>query len=384
MYWLNSAYYAWFWLGVWVLYYSKFGGFAAVGILETVMIVSTILFEIPTGALGDLLGKRKTLFLAYLFSGISNLWMAVAPNLLHMVLSLVLMNFGGALRSGTFEATVYDSLKDKGAEDKYNNVLANMTAGRLVTLATTGIIGGFLYKMNNSLPFILCGIVILAGTILTLMLEEPSIDSEKFTLKNYIKQNFRGFKQLFQNSYTSLLTLALLSVGSITLIMHEGINDILSVEFGFTEVQLGILSAVLCYAGAGASVVAGKIGNRMKNGSVYLISIIMYALSLIASPYVGLITGGITILARNIISPILENQESGILNKQIESKNRATTLSSFSMLKGLPYALLIFPISASADKYPVQLVAFYIGIIMLGSVILTGWTFSVRRNASLD
>ncbi|MCC7304290.1 MFS transporter [bacterium] len=362
LYWLNASYYTWFWLGVWVLYYSRFGGFAAVGILETVMIISTILFEIPTGAIGDLLGKRKTLLLGYILSSFSQFWMGLAPNLFHMVFALIVMNLGGALRSGTFEAMVYDTLKDEGKESGYSRIIANLTSGKLVVLAISGVVGGFLYKISPELPFYFTGAVGLLGAFGTLFLVEPKTDSEKFTVNGYIKQNIFGFKQLFVTPETVKKTLALLSILFVSSIMYEGLNDIMSVKYGFTEVQLGIFAAILSLAGAGASILSVRLEKKISSSKLFLLGIFGFAVSLLLSPFVGLIGGGVTILIRNIISPILENESSAVINRYVDSKYRATALSAFSMLRFLPYALTIYVVSAAADVYPVTYVVFILGI----------------------
>ncbi|MCD8485138.1 hypothetical protein LRY60_06175 [Candidatus Woesebacteria bacterium] len=44
---LNTA---WFWLGIWVPYYLLFTNYAGIGIIETTVVVSAFLMELPTGA----------------------------------------------------------------------------------------------------------------------------------------------------------------------------------------------------------------------------------------------------------------------------------------------------------------------------------------------
>ena len=384
LYFINVSYFSWFWLGTWILYYRSFGGFSAVGILETVMIVSTILFEIPTGAIGDLLGKRATLIIAYLLSGISNIWMGFAPSLLHMIFSLILMNFGGALRSGTFEAMIYDTLKDEGKESAYNRIISKMTATRLLMLALSASVGGYMYLYWHGLPYVLCGISLLIGGILSFYLVEPKIDTEKFTVKNYLKQNVLGFKQLFINNTVMKKTLAVTSVMVISLILYEGVNDILGVSFGFSEVQLGYLAAILSLVAAGASILGSKLESKLPGKILYLTSIPLYSLSLLASPFVGLYLGGLTLLIRNVIAPILENEASTVINQFVESKYRATALSSFSMLKSLPYALTIYVISAATDHYPVQKIAFILGLFMIVAGIVNWKVFGVKKVSVQD
>ena len=70
--------------------------------------------------------------------------------------------------------------------------------------------------------------------------------------------------------------------------------------------------------------------------------------------------------------PSIENMISVKLNDNIESKYRATSLSAFSMIQGLPYALTIFAITYITDIIPSQYIAVIMGLVLLGmSVYLT-------------
>ena len=58
---------SWFWLGIWVFYYLRFTNYAGIGIIESVMILTMTVGEIPTGAIADLLGKKKRPYLLPFF-----------------------------------------------------------------------------------------------------------------------------------------------------------------------------------------------------------------------------------------------------------------------------------------------------------------------------
>lgn len=84
----------WFWLGVWVFYYLMFTNYAGIGLLESVMIVTWILMEIPTGALSDLLGKKKALILAFLLLGFGNIVMGGAVSFFTLGLGIFIGSIG--------------------------------------------------------------------------------------------------------------------------------------------------------------------------------------------------------------------------------------------------------------------------------------------------
>ncbi|WP_230683118.1 hypothetical protein, partial [Streptococcus pneumoniae] len=72
--------------------------------------------------------------------------------------------------------------------------------------------------------------------------------------------------------------------------------------------------------------------------------------SFISAKFVGITFGSILIILRISSSTTFWNIQSSTLNPLIESKNRATTLSTFSLLCQLPYALLAYIIGDNIDK----------------------------------
>lgn len=365
LYIINATGRAIFWLGIWILYYRGFGGYAAVGILETVMIVSSIVFEIPTGAIADLIGKKKTLFIGLLGIGLTNIWMGFAPDLMQMILCLIFMNLGYALTSGTFEALMYDSLKDEGKEAQYARTLSKATGFALAVSAIAGISGGYLYTYWVGLPFILTGVFNLFSAMAALLLIEPKTDTEKFSIANYFKQNVLGIRELFKNIAVIRRTVGLLLVMLVALMMYEGLNDTLNIAYGFSAVQLGMLSALFYLTAAGVSVWAGKLSTKVSKNSLFIASVFVFAISMLFSPFVTLYLGGLTVFVRAILNPVLNNEVSTQLNEYIDSKYRATALSAFSALKSIPYAFLVYVVMASVDSYPVQWLVFFMGIGLL-------------------
>ena len=69
-YFLAAMKHSWFFLGIWVFYYLQFTDYAGIGLLETIMIGTTTLGEIPTGAVADLFGKKKTLVLSFFLEAV--------------------------------------------------------------------------------------------------------------------------------------------------------------------------------------------------------------------------------------------------------------------------------------------------------------------------
>ena len=355
---------SWFWLGIWVFYYLLFTNYAGIGIIETGLIIGMTLGEIPTGAIADLLGKKKTLLISFSLTSAGLFGIGFAPNLLFLIISVFFSGVGTSFYSGTLEALVYDSLKEEKQENRYAKVIASIGSLQLISPAFAIFIGGFLYYFSPRLPFLLHGLFYFIGFILCLFLIEPHIDSEQFSLAGFIEQTKQGFRELSKNKKVLSQTLLFLSVGGIIVIADEMLNGFLGVEFGFNEQMAGILWAVIYLLSSLASQLTPKLSNYLnENKSLIVIGGLM-GISFIISPYIGLFVGGISLLFRSSLQVTFSNLTSIVINKNTQSKYRATTLSTFNMLKNVPYVLTAFFIGSLADKFSAKIIAFWLGIIL--------------------
>lgn len=377
---LSFLKYSWFWIGIWIFFYLRYTTYAGIGLIETVMIATMVLSEIPTGALGDLLGKRKTLFLAFLLEGVGNLLVALSNNFTSLIFSIALSSFGGTMYSGTAEALVYDSLKQNGKEDKFAKVVANLSSFQWIAVTATGIFGGILYTINPAYPFFASGSFLLMGAILTIFIKEPKVDSEKFSLKTFLIQNKIGVQELFKNKETTNISILLIAIGAISIIFWEMLEGVLGVEFGFSPLGLSVFSAILYLITAAGSQFTSFFQNKFGGLKAIIILTIIASLSLLVSPFAGIILGGATLIIRSVTQVISDSLTSVLINRNTDSKYRAVTISSFSMIKNIPYLVSAYALGVFMDIVTGRVFAFSLGILMI--VVTICWIV-VNRNKKL-
>jgi len=368
---------SWFFLGVWVFYYLRFTNYAGIGVIESVLILTLVLTEIPTGAIADLIGKKVTLIFSFFLMSACNFLMAFSPNFAFLLISVFIGGIGMSLYSGTIDALVFDSLKEEQKESRYSKVLGNMVTLQYLMMAATSSVGGFMYAIQPRLPFIASGAFYFLGFTLAFLLKEPSIDTERFSLKSFIRQNKRGFSQLFSRSNVRKATILLLTVGAFAIIADEVLNDILAVEFGFNSKQLGIFIAVVSLISAGISQLAPKIIKRFKNLDGAIFFGLLIGLTYLVSPWAGIIIGGLSLFLRVAFQTIFNNLSLVTINNFTESKDRSTTISSFNMIKSIPYILTAYFLGFLMDVFTAQKFAFILGTLMIVLILLQ--SFKVRN-----
>ncbi|NTU47001.1 MFS transporter [Candidatus Roizmanbacteria bacterium] len=361
---LTLCRFSWFWLGIWIYFYLRFTNYTGIGLIETVLFVTTTVMEIPTGAIADLLGKKKTLFVSFLLEVIGSLLMAYAKDMPMLSISVFILAIGGALYSGTLEALVYDSLKENGKIEQFAKVISNINSLQWFFPAICSVIGGFLYTIDPRLPFIVNGGVYGIGLVVTLFLSEPHVDTNKFSIAEFVKQTKSGFHQLMKSSFIVSHMILLLSVSTIMVLVNEMLDSMMSSEFGFTAIQIGILWAVISTVAAVASQLTPVITKIW--GYRFSFVFFGYALgvSLLISPLVGILLGGITLIFRSVFFAIFTNLSSVFIHSFTESRYRATTLSTYNMIKNIPYAITAIALGYASNLYTAKLVGFYLGLLI--------------------
>lgn len=92
---------------------------AQVGLAEAVFHGVSLICEVPSGMLADLMGRKRTLVCAGLVSAASGAAMAASSSWLGVCIAMGLEALGFNLASGTLEAITYDSLKQASRESDY-------------------------------------------------------------------------------------------------------------------------------------------------------------------------------------------------------------------------------------------------------------------------
>ena len=108
---------------IWVLYLAHCGmSLTQIGLLESFFHITSMIFEVPSGAAADLLGRKKSMIVSKLCLCISCVMMIFTRNFWVFGLSFAIQALGYNFNSGSEEALIYDTMKVLGEEDKYMGV----------------------------------------------------------------------------------------------------------------------------------------------------------------------------------------------------------------------------------------------------------------------
>ena len=113
-----------------------------IGILESIFHIASSCFEIPSGVVADVFGRKRTLALSKLVSVLSCLAMILSDNFGTVAFAIAFSALSYNLESGTIEALAYDSLKSVRQEKKYNRYASTEMMLYRITSSTATLCAG--------------------------------------------------------------------------------------------------------------------------------------------------------------------------------------------------------------------------------------------------
>lgn len=348
-------------ISIWLFYYLRYLDFSQIGILTAVKLISSILFEVPTGAFADKKGRKKAIVISFFmyglvmfgFAGVSAFWMFIVLD--------VFKALSSAFYSGSMEAIVYDSLKETGEENKYDKVVANMESIAWIGLFVSSVLGGFLYHFWFRSPYLIQGTLYIVSGFIALGLVEPKIDSKKYSWTETIKENFSGFSELFANTKIAQMTIVFTTLGAGYFVASELMGISQAREYGLDSRGAGILFGVGYIISALFSQFYPKLKNYLGARQLLYLAATMLIGSFLLAKWVGIFMGSLLIVARISSSTTFRNVRSSTMNKLIRSKTRATTISTLMLLSQLPMGLMAYFLGDYIDRHSPNSLAWIIG-----------------------
>lgn len=180
--------------------------------LESVLVLSGFLFEIPTGIFADKFGKKISVILGVLLMAVEPIIFLFAESFLLFAASFAIYGVGLAFLSGTIEAMIYDSLKAERKQHLMKKAMGSFGSASLLAMVVAPVIGSYIARdlLMPQFIFNICltigaGII---GVLLSLMLKDS--EQKKAGGESPIELLKEGINLLRGNR--KLLRIALLSI----------------------------------------------------------------------------------------------------------------------------------------------------------------------------
>lgn len=314
--------------------------FGQLGVVDATAFAFGLFMEIPSGAVSDLIGKRKTIIWAMGLAMVGTMIMAFSSSLHMLWAAFFLAQLGWAFYSGAAEALAYDSLLELKKEAEYDKVAsATSSLSSLASILAT-LLGGLLYSWWFRSTHLFWSLGYLLAFLISFKLVEPKIDSIKFSLSNYFSQLIIGVKQLLKPALVPYFLIILALMGSSYLYDWGLVKPTMAKEFGFLSGTQAIIFAAFSALGAILVTLTPHLRRLVSDKKgLYLLALIMGLGFVLAFFKLG-IYGLFPMLLISLSGQLAYPWVSTVVNDELDSKYRATALSTVTLLTKLPYTLL--------------------------------------------
>lgn len=364
LYILRGLAFAWFPIPTIVLFYESHGlNLEQIVLLKTILSLSVLILEVPSGYIADLWGRKACLVIGSGVWIVSWLIYCLGTSFTEFAIAEVLAGVAGSLISGANTALGFDTLLQLGREKYYQVWEGRLVAIAGISEAVCGIIGAAIASINLVYPFYLQTVCLIIYFCLALTLVEPKYhqptrEIQKLaSLKNIIVD-------VFQRPRLRWLILLSGTFSSASFLIVWLSQDYLK-QLNIPTQAFGWAWAIFHLGMSVASINAHRLERIFKIKNATLLLVFVLAISYIGLGSIRQVWGIIFIMSiyvvRGLASPIVLNT----INQQISSSVRATILSINSLIFRLTFAIVAPIIGAISSRYDL-----FIGLTTAGCLFL--------------
>jgi len=354
-----------------VLFFQEHGlTLTEVMILQSIYSFSVALFEIPSGYIADIFGRKKTIVLSTIFTFIGFLVFSFFGGFYAFAIAQVLVGIGGSLMSGSDSAIIYDTLLETSSKTTYTKIEGRSYAIGNFSEAFAGILGGFLAVGSIYMPIYVQTSILFFSIPIAFTLIEPTMHKE-----NKLDRSFKAVLQVVKFAmvdnqklkwliiYSSAMGVATLSMAWFAQPFFKSINIPLA--------YFGILWAVLNFSAGITSFNAHQLDKKDNNYKILFYLSLAMPISFLFLGYNSSVFGLIFILLiyllRGIVTPILRNA----INENTTSNKRSTVLSVRSLMIRISFAISAPILGYIADNYSLAISFYALAIVVAFFSILS-------------
>ena len=331
-------------------------------IILAVSSILMIIFEVPSGAIADRWNRKTVLVFAGVLRAVCmSIWI-LSSNLPMFISGSAILVLGYSLESGTLQAYVYDILKTYDKENDFEKIWGRGSAFQLIGTAVASAIGGFLstysYEMTVGLSASgpLFAIIILLSFPGDTRTGKPENRRYFYILVNGVKKALSTpvFMRIFLHSGIVLAGFGVIDQ-YIPVLLHDRLN--------LSNTFIGIWLAV----GVAISSAGSMLAHRLKEHNWK----ILFTITIVS----GLLTGCIVFTRSPLILAVIVIFYlffvitwiliEGIIQRSIDSEERATITSVNSLVTQIGVTTLSLVFGLLSDKFGIQIGYGFYGVLFL-------------------
>ena len=361
--------------------------FTQIAVLEALYNLTTLAGEVPTGYIGDRVGRRNSLLVGTALIAVTLVGIGLSSSFLALAVLYVCWSTGYNFRSGSEDAWLYDTLTDDLSEDEFAHVRGRGESVSLAVGAGAAVVGGYLGSIDLSYPWFVAAAVTAVGVVVLLTVDEPATYKEAETADLSFRRTLSVVRQTVSErnvrSFVLYYYVLYAAVTYLVFVFLQPIFESVVLEFGVAETGvrslLGWFYAAYSLFGAGLSYYTGAIRDRLGLRTWFLWLPFVVGGALVGMYFVPVLALPTFLLVRGL-SDDTRSFAGQYINDRTGTVGRATVLSAMAMVSGLavvPFQLGSGDISDLVS--PLFALAVAGGVLIVSSLAVLLWETPVER-----
>lgn len=351
--------------------YYESAGLTATGVftVQSAFFLAMFFLEVPSGYIADLFGRRFSIILGSAAFPAGLLVYAFSGSIWGFLLAEAFIAFAIAMRSGSDQAMMYDTLKNIKKEKDYKKTEGKAAMLERIGDSIASPLGGFIGAVNLKLVFFINAAVMAVMTPVALTLKEPV--RKKIKTSNHAAE-IAGILKFCAARPKVLLPILMYSVVFGSSIIAIWAYYMYYRELGIGVAWYGLLHAGLSLASGAASFYAHKIEKKigLKMAILALMPFAVFCVLLgIFKSHIMITLIFVNGFILGLSVPVLFDA----INKQVPSKIRATVISVANMGRGIFFIIFSHVFGFITDKSSLGNAFIFLGIFyaLAGFLIFT-------------
>ncbi len=329
-----------------VIYFANVSGSFTLGMsIFSLAYLFSAVFEVPTGIVSDLVGRKKTAVFGAFFSVLCITCYAAATSYGMLVIGALFQGLSRAFYSGNNDALLHDTLSASGKEKEYHTYLGKTSGMFQIALAAATFIGGLL--ATRSFPLVMWASVIpqIAAFIIALQFAEPPHRGKQSTnVFIHLSSSLHQFRHNYRLRMLTIASMLRFGIGESTFFLRSAFIHSL-----WPLWAVGISYSLSHIGGAFSFHLSGKIIDRFTPLRVLNVEILFNRLVNLTA-----------LIFPTVLSPALMSTTSltygagtvamnSLMQKEFNESQRATMSSLASFGGSIVFGMFALLLGAVAD-----------------------------------
>lgn len=374
--------------GIFVLYLLEVGlSHSEVGILQTSFFWANFLLEVPSGFIGDRIGRKWSVFISLVLLIVNAVGMAVANHFVLFFLLFLIEGAAFAFESGSQTALLYDTLRMLRREKQYVRILSRMMTISSVLLGVGMAIGGMILSyVGWSYVYLAYAISVSIASLIVPSMYERRADIQGHLIDKDDENEITQIKAFFQSTKGRRLFAFL-----VPLALYEGImtpyyvyGQRLLDSFGLGVATIALIFGLIQLLTGLVYLAAERVSKLISIRGLITTTMVFVSTLMITNFFGNLYISLLAFFFVSIIPDVADVVIDEYIQRRIPSSIRASLLSTSNLMESVVIGVCFLVFGLLLDELGVTTTFGLMGTIPIACLLLFELHFRRNRDTAFE